>query len=263
MNWVIGDVHGMLRTLVALLEVITRHDSAPQIAFVGDYVNRGPESRGVIDLLMVMRGARFVRGNHDDIFDLVLNGESYCDYDGADRASAFSWFIQHGLRETYASYGADPTLLARVCRWPSEDGIERLNASVPISHRKFIRSLPSIIQEREFFVIHAGWDSTRPDDAVVMEHRPSESPELRHRMLWGRYGAEIAAAKPWRRTGYFGHTPVEVYPAALRGGENVPIQVPNAVLLDTGAALGPGGRLSACCVESGQIVQVDRAGRPA
>ncbi len=56
--------------------------------FVGAFVNRGPDSRGVIALLMSLPNARFVRGNHDDVFDQVLSGVSYAGEPGEEfRAS--------------------------------------------------------------------------------------------------------------------------------------------------------------------------------
>ena len=66
--------------------------------------------------------------------------------------------------------------------------------------------------------------------------------------------------KRWKRTGYFGHTPVETFRLSMRRGDNVPIHGPQIVLLDTGAALSANGRLSAVCAESGELVQMDRVG---
>ena len=112
MRWIIGDVHGMLRPLLGLLSGISQADSAPQLFFVGDYVNRGPESRGVIDLLLTLKNARFIRGNHDDIFDLVVNGQCYADNAARnDRVAAFQWFMKYGLDNTLLSYGCDYALL--------------------------------------------------------------------------------------------------------------------------------------------------------
>ena len=101
MRWVIGDVHGMRAALESLLGEISKRDRSPRFLFTGDYVNRGPDSRGVIDLLLSLSGAAFVRGNHDDILDIILHGEGYCDHPtGIDAVGAFRWFMQHGLGET-------------------------------------------------------------------------------------------------------------------------------------------------------------------
>ena len=77
MRWVIGDIHGMIRPLEALLRAIRQHDDAAELLFVGDFVNRGPESKAVVELLMSLDNAKCVRGNHDDVFDQVMSGQSY------------------------------------------------------------------------------------------------------------------------------------------------------------------------------------------
>src|SRR5687768_3911030 len=106
MRWVIGDIHGMLSPLENLLAAVERKDPKRELLFVGDYVNRGPQSKGVIDLLLSLSNARFVRGNHDDIFDQVICGQSIAGKPGEEhRISAFQWFMQHGLDKTFLSYG--------------------------------------------------------------------------------------------------------------------------------------------------------------
>src|SRR2546423_6721755 len=108
MRWIIGDIHGMLAPLKRLLDEVNELDSRAKFYFVGDYVNRGPDSKGVIDLLLSLNGARFVRGNHDDIFDQVLNATSYAgNASNGDRVVAFQWFMDHGLDTTFTSYGVD------------------------------------------------------------------------------------------------------------------------------------------------------------
>ena len=72
MRWIIGDVHGMLKPLEAIVNEIHRTDPRAWLYFVGDYVNRGPESRGVVDLLLTLQNAKFIRGNHDDLLDQIL-----------------------------------------------------------------------------------------------------------------------------------------------------------------------------------------------
>jgi serine/threonine protein phosphatase 1 len=264
MRWVIGDVHGMLRALQGLLAAVRAVDPGAAFFFVGDYVNRGADSRGVIDLLLTLDGARFVRGNHDDIFDLVLNGHGYDLHPQArEPLVAFLWFIQHGLWETLNSYGVDDVDIERVVRRPSEEGLRRLLEPIPQSHRRFIRELPPVVETDDFFVLHACWDPDDPDERPSILDQLESRPRLRHKVLWGRYANELARKKRWRRTGFFGHTPVENYPPSLRNGfGNVPIRGPRIVLLDTAAALIPTGRLSAVCADEDRLIQVDRLGKP-
>src|SRR5689334_15224570 len=159
MRWVIGDIHGMLRPLEALLELVRAADPAAELFFVGDFVNRGPDSRGVIDLLLTLPNARFVRGNHDDVFDVILHGRCYDPHPNAqDPVVAFSWFIQHGLWETLSSYGVDDLDIERAARRPSPESVRALFEPVPAAHRAFIRNLPPVADADDFFVIHARWD---------------------------------------------------------------------------------------------------------
>jgi hypothetical protein len=261
MRWVIGDVHGMLRPLQAILDEIARRDLSARLMFVGDYVNRGPDSRGVIDLLLGLKNATFVRGNHDDVFQMLLTGQSYAPHlQAGDPVSAFMWFINYGLEKTLASYEVDYLDVEWVRHHPTPNAVLKLFSAVPESHRQFIVSLVPVIEEPDIFVAHAMWAGDESDDSPSIGQRLADDVVARHRILWGRFGPEVSQRKFWRRTGYFGHTPIEFYPS-LHGGRNQPIRLPDTVLLDTGAALGPAGRLSAVCPDSGEVIQMDRAGK--
>lgn len=262
MHWIVGDIHGMLKPLEALLELIRRLDAAPSLCFVGDFVNRGPDAKAVIDLLLTLDNARFVRGNHDDIFDQVLHGKSFArNPTFGDRLAGFQWFMQHGLMTTLISYGADYAELDYLQQHPSLPRVEKLLAMVPESHRRFIRNLPAIIEDEGFFVGHGKWGPDDPSEGPPPSVRLDFDPVRRERLLWGRFeSAEIRRNKAWRRTGYFGHTPVDNYPDLLPSEEFVPIVGPGIVLLDTACALSPQGRLTAVCHETQTFHQADRFG---
>ena len=135
MRWIIGDVHGMLDPLQRLLDEVAKIDAQAQFYFVGDYINRGPDSKGVIDLLLSLTGAKFVRGNHDDIFDQVLNSTSYAgNAANGDRMVAFQWFMEHGLDTTFQSYGVDYAMLESCQKRPNS---EKLNSIVSAVTRFF------------------------------------------------------------------------------------------------------------------------------
>ncbi|HSI33313.1 MAG TPA: metallophosphoesterase, partial [Tepidisphaeraceae bacterium] len=251
MRWIIGDVHGMLRPLETLLAEVRRVDSKARFYFVGDYVNRGPSSREVIDLLIALGrddGAKFVRGNHDDIVDEILHGKSYAtNASDSDRLVAFQWFMQHGLDDTFMSYGIDLAVLEQCRDRPTSERLEKIIAPVPEAHRKFFRELPPVIEEEDFFVVHAWWDPDEPDHPPALGARVAPNAGARHKLIWGRYGEhELGRVKAWKRTGYFGHTPVFAYAASQTGGElaMIPIAGERMVLLDTGAALNTQGRLT-------------------
>jgi serine/threonine protein phosphatase 1 len=255
MRWIIGDIHGMLRPLETLLVSIRARDYNPKFIFAGDYVNRGPDSARVIDLLLSLDNATFLRGNHDDIFDLVLHGESYVqDEKMPDSLAAFRWFTQHGLRSTLTSYRIRPGDIDALLRKPNPQRLAQMLGAIPPAHRNFIRKLIPFVEFDDIFVAHALWDVAAPDDLAATLEKDHRA---RHRLLWARYtGEEVAQQKAWRRTGYFGHTPVINYDPSV----NVPMRGPKIVLTDTGAALGPRGRLSAVCADSGVVLQIDPNG---
>ena len=261
MRWVIGDVHGMLDSLRGLLQLVARRDPKAKVVFVGDYVNRGPDSGGVIDLLLSLRGAAsFVRGNHDDVFDLLLHGSGYCNHpSAADRVASFKWFMNYGLADTLLSYGVDLADLEYAASHPSEERIDKLLSTVPEAHREFIRKLSPVFEAPDMFVAHALWDVDEPDERPSLTERLKTGGQSCFKVLWGRYSMkEITRNKRWKRTGYFGHTPVK----ALGVEDNVPLRGPKIVLLDTGAALNAHGRLTAVCADTGETIQVDRRGFP-
>jgi hypothetical protein len=261
MRWVIGDIHGMREPLARLLDEVARVDPAARFYFVGDYVNRGPDSRGVIDLLLTIKDARCVRGNHDDIFDHVLNGAYYAtNAANGDRAVAFQWFMDHGLDNTFASYGIDYAMLEACLNRPTTDRLQSLVDCVPEAHRRFIRELPPVIEEDDLFVAHAKWDPYDSDTSPTIARQLEHDPAARHKLLWGRFSEdEIGGAKGWRRTGYFGHTPVYAYAASQKTGDllMLPIAGPRLVLVDTGAALSAEGRLTAFCADNQTFIQTD------
>ncbi len=271
MRWIIGDIHGMVRPLEKLLEAIRQRDRDPQLYFCGDYCDRGPDTRLVVDLLLTLEQASFVRGNHDDVMDLCCNGTSFTtgtDLNGNSAEEAQEeikeLFLREGLTETLTSYGADIRELGRrVGDWPAvlawiDEGLAR----VPEPHRRFFRELPAIAEADEFFVCHATWPPDQLDERGRMNGMVAGDAYLRHDVLWGRYTAsQIRSEKVWERTGYFGHTPTDNYlgtPDLLSAAGSI-IRGEKAVLLDT-AAFSPVGRLTGICHDTGEVVQAMEEG---
>src|SRR5690606_20782563 len=143
MRWIIGDIHGMLGPMETLLRAVDAADDEAEILFLGDYINRGPDSALVIETLLALPDCRFIRGNHDDIFDLIVNRDCYAPHPAAgDPLTAMRWLLEHGLDKTMVSYGADPEQLERFIEKPAERLMDQLVALVAEHHRRFFRSLP-------------------------------------------------------------------------------------------------------------------------
>jgi serine/threonine protein phosphatase 1 len=260
MHWIIGDIHGMLGPLETLLAEIDRRDPQRQLIFAGDYVNRGPDSKRVIDLLLAVPNARFLRGNHDDVFDQVLHDCSFSGTPGEDeRVAAFKWFMNFGLYQTFRSYGVSEDDLVHANESPSAKILDHLASAVPSAHHDFVRGLAPHFVHEEFFVLHAKWNIDDSTSSPSIPDRIGKHPALKHLIVWGRFkGDELLVRKAWDRRGYFGHTPVITYdhhPYA------VPIIGPNIVLIDTGAALPEGQRLTAYCHETDEFIQAHASGR--
>lgn len=260
MRWIIGDVHGMLKPLQTLLSEIARLDPRPLLYFVGDYVNRGPDTRGVIDLLLKLQNARFVRGNHDDMLDQIIHGEGYADNpSGGDRYLAFQWFLEHGLLQTLRSYGVNDEQIARVIVRRKPDAMRPIIELFPPEHRQFIHNLQAYIEDEDLFVVHGRWplrEKTGPHQILGKPHPP---PRLRHELLWARFSeADLHRPKSWPKTGFFGHTPVQTYKG--HADDSAPLVGAKMILIDT-AAFMPTGRLSAICAENAQLIQADHNGK--
>ncbi|MET0905769.1 MAG: serine/threonine protein phosphatase [Bradyrhizobiaceae bacterium] len=147
--YAIGDVHGRADLLQ---EVISRIDEDLQrrpIAFagevyVGDYIDRGADSKGVLDLLavrLVQNHAICLRGNHEALMEEFLFN---------DPAALNGWRQLGGLA-TLASYGITPTP-----DQTADDVQDALRAALPTTHQLFFRCLRNNIRCGDFLFVHAG-----------------------------------------------------------------------------------------------------------
>jgi serine/threonine protein phosphatase 1 len=136
--YAIGDVHGRLDLLKAARTQLLRHDQGRQnpVVFLGDYVDRGPDSCGVIEFLMTWkRGAIFcLKGNHEAMMIQA------CRRRDADSL------------ETWLSFGGDATLRSY--------GAESLNQFsldlIPESHLVWLESLPTVLEDDHRVFVHGG-----------------------------------------------------------------------------------------------------------
>jgi serine/threonine protein phosphatase 1 len=152
--YAIGDIHGQLDDLHRVLGLIEADGGTDaKVVFLGDYVDRGPNSKGVVDLLMngISQGRNWtaIRGNHDRYFTRFLDDKII--HDAATRPDLFWLNPRLGGDKTLLSYGlvgqdSDPV-------GPLHDAA--LDA-VPQSHRDFLKSLPNIHITPDHIFVHAG-----------------------------------------------------------------------------------------------------------
>jgi len=161
---VVGDVHGDYDKLCRLLDRLV--PMSRRIFFVGDYVNRGNDSKSVIDVLISLRNddpERFVflAGNHDIAMrDLLASARPL----SKDNFVRFAWM------------GGIPTLRSYVAQ-PCGDVLEAFRESVPIQHVRFLEALSACWEDEGLLVSHAGYDPSAPTDrslvAMALQTHPS------------------------------------------------------------------------------------------
>lgn len=173
--YAIGDIHGRLDLLDSLLELIGQDDLGREAArtrmvFLGDLVDRGPHSKGVIDRLIEMRDsgvdAVFLLGNHDEIFLKAVSGD----------IKAARMLTRIGGRETILSYGMSPEDYQG---YDFEELVRLLATLVPRQHVEFLSSFQDYIEIGDYLFVHAG---VRPG-APLNEQRATDLRWIRGEFL--------------------------------------------------------------------------------
>ncbi len=222
----IGDIHGCPATLNALLGrlALTMED---ELVFIGDYVDRGPSSKAVIDKLLELEGASetmegprctFLRGNHDQ---MMLD---YVDFPG-DPDIYELWTINGGLA-TLNSYVSDGRLV------------------LPDTHIDFLRRTQLAHESEDFVFVHAGLDPSK----TIADNLDPVDPQV---ALWTRAHLK-AKLKKWEKPVVCGHTP-----------QREPKNDPKLINIDTGAVYDhiPGlGVLTAVKLPEREFIQVKYEG---
>jgi serine/threonine protein phosphatase 1 len=188
--YAVGDIHGRLDLLEGFLadlqrtaEAAARDGKRVVVVFLGDYIDRGPGSAGVVERLSRLRdgaGCEFVflRGNHEQVLlDLV------------DEQENTTRWLNFGGQQTLASYGVAAS---------AGQTVESLHAlvqtAVPPHHVRFLRDTRLTAQVGDYFFVHAG---LRPD-RLVEEQSDSD-------LLWFRYYEDEAPV--WDHMVVHGHSP--------------------------------------------------------
>lgn len=219
--YAVGDIHGRADLLAALLRQIeddaqTADANARTLIFLGDYVDRGPDSQGVVETLVsgLPQGfeTHFLKGNHEVLLLDFLDDASRLD----------GWLLNDG-ETTMASYGVDIGALHRARARPAE-WRDAFAAALPAPHLRFFRDLELSVTRGDYLFVHAGVRPGVPlaaqtEDELVWIRRPF--------LDW---------PEPFEKFVVHGHTP---------GHE--PVTRPNRICVDTGACFT--GKLTALRLE--------------
>jgi serine/threonine protein phosphatase 1 len=150
--YAIGDVHGCLHLLDELLALIDAdHRARPParglLVLLGDLIDRGPDSAGVIERVRTLapEGFRVVAlaGNHEEVLLRILHGES---------AQIEGW-LKFGGVETLASYGLDT---AEVAALAPDQAQSRIAEAFPPAHRRYLSLLGDTFRFGDYLFVHAG-----------------------------------------------------------------------------------------------------------
>lgn len=231
--WAIGDIHGFSLAFSRLLDTIQpEHDD--MIVTLGDYIDRGPDSRGVLDRVIRLKKEcqlKTLRGNHEQmLLDLLArekNGTLYTPiwksfFSKKQELQLKDW-LDLGGRQTLQSYGP---LTTRISQIPQE-------------HLDFMASTELYFETADFLFMHAAYVAE-----LEMAAQPQEM-LLYHRLRVSVPGPHISGKKA-----YVGHS-------AQKSGEI--LDCGHLVCIDT--RLYGGGWLTAVEVQTGETLQVDAGGR--
>lgn len=182
----IGDIHGCLSKLENLIPQIGIDSEEDALIFIGDYIDRGPDSRGVVDFVLDLRKkirtVICLRGNHEQMFlDYVCHNRDK------------DLYLFNGGDATIASYGYRKT--------PGGMKID-----VPDSHISFFHSLLLWYETDDYIFVHAG----------LRENIPLKDQDIQD-MLWLRHEF-ILSSHDFGKTVVFGHTPMSHSSPLFRPG---------------------------------------------
>jgi serine/threonine protein phosphatase 1 len=148
----VGDIHGRLDLLEQLLgkihdDIASRKPRKVLLVFVGDLIDRGPESAQVVERLRTYEhpGVQpvFLLGNHEEVLLRILGGE-------ADLIEKWRSF---GGRQCLASYGVDAAALAGLSE---EDALAVVRGAIPKEHVEFLESFDDSCRFGDYLFVHAG-----------------------------------------------------------------------------------------------------------
>jgi serine/threonine protein phosphatase 1 len=171
--YAIGDIHGRLDLYEAMIAAIEAEISAApaldhRIVLLGDLVDRGPDSAGVIERTRAWQQVRQVRvlaGNHEEMFLTAF-----------EKPEALRHFLKHGGRETVLSFGMSSKQLSTLTL---EEIFDRFVALIPQATRDYLASFETMIRAGDYVFVHAGIDPARP----LAEQKRSDLLWIRERFL--------------------------------------------------------------------------------
>ena len=150
--YAVGDVHGrddLLEKLLVKIEhdTVSRALAANHIVVLGDLIDRGPDSRGVLDRLSIfsLPGCKLhiLSGNHEEVLLRLMDGEQ----------NVLPSWLKYGGIDTLESYGAD---VEQIKHADEISGLSLVQATIPVSHQAVLRSLRDTVRIGDYLFVRAG-----------------------------------------------------------------------------------------------------------
>jgi len=202
--FVVGDLHGQADAFAQVLMQSGFDLEQDQLIVLGDIVDGGPDTYGVVEILLTIENLILIKGNHDHWFIRFLNGGITYDKDSFSEYQL--WYQQGGkaTRDSYAKHG--------------------YTDSIPINHQTiFNRMIPYYVDEKNRLFVHGGFDVNTPIEK-----------QNEYTLFWDRELITLSKMNivtPYKNV-FIGHTSTQY----VVKGSTEPIQYPNGVImLDTGA----------------------------
>ncbi len=200
MKFFIGDVHGCIKTLKDLVRQICTIDKNPELIFVGDLIDRGPDSKAVIDYIIELNisgiKSRSIRGNHEEmLINAYINNQKITD----------SNWCANGAKNTVESFNVNADIYKPV------------KELIPEEYFQYCAALPYFIETPDYVIVHAG-----------LNFRISNPMTDFKTMIWTReehYNKELVKGKRL----IHGHSPIalEKLKSKLESG------IPDIINIDT------------------------------
>lgn len=173
----VGDIHGCYDKLVEMMKILPwDRDNGDLLLFIGDYIDRGPKSKEVVEFLVRLKekGGNFVflKGNHEKML--------------------LDYYIQQKDQMLYVANGGAETIASYV-----EGAIGRKAFALPEDHLNFLLSLKLYYETEDYIFVHAGLR-----DGIPLDQQSEED------LLWIREEF-IYSAFDWNKRVIFGHTALE------------------------------------------------------
>jgi len=143
-TWIIPDIHGFVTTLKTMVEQQIKPDKSDRLVFLGDYIDRGPDSKGVLDFIIQLQAKGYnivpLKGNHEDTCVKTWEAER-------ERRLPAGWWSKSQLQKAWESFGGIQTM--------KSFNVTRV-ADIPEKYIRWMAALDYFLETESLVAVHAG-----------------------------------------------------------------------------------------------------------